>query len=89
MDMSKVALRPRESPYPMLDMSEAFAKVDEVMQQWKGGVEVVSIEEGLGRVVVQALYAKEPMPPFPASVKDGKLFLPTFLSHGSPHAVFI
>lgn len=70
-DVSKVALRPRESPYPMLEMSEAWQIVDNVMSQWKERVEIVTIEQGLGRVVAQRLTAKEPMPPFPASVKDG------------------
>lgn len=71
-DTSKVAFRPRESPYPMIEMSEAFKIVDEVMKQWAVNMEIVSIEEGLGRVVAQKVIAKEPMPPFPASVKDGK-----------------
>lgn len=71
-DVSRVALRPRESPHPMLEMNEAFKIIDEVMKQWTENMEIVSIEEGVGRVVAQTLYAKEPMPPFPASVKDGK-----------------
>ncbi|XP_049879101.1 gephyrin [Pectinophora gossypiella] len=70
-DMSKVAFRPRESPYPMMEMTEAFKIVDEVMKQWTAHMEIVSIEEGVGRVVAQKLLAKEPMPPFAASVKDG------------------
>lgn len=71
-DISKVALRPRESPFPMLEMTDAWKVVDEVMQQWIGSYEIVTLEEGLGRVVGQTLLAKEPMPPFTASVKDGK-----------------
>ncbi|XP_048482209.1 gephyrin [Plutella xylostella] len=70
-DISKVAFRPRESPFPMVDMSEAFAIIDEVMQQWSLSLEVVPIGDSLGRVVAEAIYAKEPMPPFPASMKDG------------------
>ncbi|XP_060806736.1 gephyrin isoform X2 [Amyelois transitella] len=70
-DVSKVALRPRESPYPMLEMAEAWKIVDDVMSQWKERLEIISIEDSVGRVVAQALRAKEPMPPFPASVKDG------------------
>lgn len=73
-DVSKVALRPRESPYPMLEMSEAFKVVDTVMSQWVGGIQEVNIEDGLGYVVAESLYAKEPMPPFPASIKDGELY---------------
>lgn len=71
-DITKVALRPRESPFPMLEMTEAWKVVDEQIQQWVGGYEIVTLEEGLGRIVGQVLYAKEPMPPFTASVKDGK-----------------
>ncbi|XP_045503649.1 gephyrin [Colias croceus] len=70
-DISKVALRDRESPYPMLEMSVAFNTVDAVMMQWIEGVEMVAIEDSIGRVAAQAILAKEPMPPFPASVKDG------------------
>lgn len=72
-DISKVAFRPRESPYPMLEMTEAFKIIDDVMTQWTEQLEIVPIEDGLGRVVAQTVFAKEPMPPFPASVKDGKL----------------
>lgn len=70
--ISKVALRHRESPYVMLEMSEAFNIVDAVMMQWTEGVEELSIEQSMGRVAAKAIVAKEPMPPFPASVKDGK-----------------
>ncbi|XP_050677354.1 gephyrin [Leptidea sinapis] len=70
-DVSKVALRHRESPYPMLEMSEAFQIVDAVMSQWKECVEVLPLEQCIGKVAAQDIRAKEPMPPFPASIKDG------------------
>ncbi|XP_039751978.1 gephyrin [Pararge aegeria] len=70
-DISKVALRPRESPYPMIEMVEAFNIVDAVMLKWVERVELVSLEESTACVVAQDIIAKEPMPPFPASVKDG------------------
>lgn len=73
-DVSKVALRPRESPYPMVEMSEAFKIVDDIMKQYPEKFETVSLEDGLGRVVALPLSSMEPMPPFDASVKDGKLF---------------
>ncbi|CAK1541615.1 unnamed protein product [Leptosia nina] len=69
--VGKVALRHRESPYPMLDMAEAFNIVDAVMMQWTEGIEEVPIEDSMGRVAALPIHAKEPMPPFPASVKDG------------------
>lgn len=70
-DTSKVAFRLRESPYPMIEMAEAFRLVDELMQRWTQKTELLKIEEGLGRVVAEEVIAKEPLPPFPASVKDG------------------
>lgn len=73
-DVSKVALRPRESPFPLFEMAEAWDTVNNIMLGWRERVEIVTIEEGLGRVVAQQLCAREPMPPFPASVKDGKNF---------------
>lgn len=73
-DISKVALRPRESPFPMLEMTEAFNIIDAVMLRWNEQTEIVPIEDTVGRVVAQDIIAKEPMPPFPASVKDGELY---------------
>lgn len=71
-DITKVALRPRESPFPMLEMAEAWKVVDEKIQQWVSSYEILTLEGSLGRIVGQKLYAKEPMPPFISSVKDGK-----------------
>lgn len=33
--------------------------------------EVVEIVNGLNRVLAEDVYAKDPLPPFPASIKDG------------------
>ncbi|XP_063541501.1 gephyrin [Cydia strobilella] len=70
-ELGKVAFRARESPFPMLEMKEAFQIVDNVMRGWDHSLEIVPIEQALGRVVAESLCTKEPMPPFPASVKDG------------------
>ncbi|XP_068623468.1 gephyrin [Battus philenor] len=70
-DISKVALRPRESPFPMLEMVEAFKIIDSTMSQWMGSLEMVEIQNSIGFVMGESLLAKEPMPPFPASIKDG------------------
>lgn len=80
-DLSKVALRPRESPYPMLEMLEAFKIVDMVMKQWLGSLEQIKVDDSLGCVVGETLYAKEPMPPFPASIKDGEQQSVQFFLH--------
>ncbi|XP_061723052.1 gephyrin [Cydia pomonella] len=69
--LGKVAFRARESPFPMIEMKEAFQTVDNVMREWVHVLEIVPIEKALGRVVAESLCTKEPMPPFPASVKDG------------------
>lgn len=33
--------------------------------------ELVEIENALNRVLAEDVYAKDPLPPFPASIKDG------------------
>lgn len=76
-DITKIALRPRASPYSMIEMAEACKIVDSVMGQWNEMLEIVPLDQALGRVVAQPLRAKEPMPPFPASVKDGYACLST------------
>ena len=35
------------------------------------GSEVVYFTDGLGRILAEDIYAKDSLPPFPASVKDG------------------
>ncbi|CAH0758625.1 unnamed protein product [Diatraea saccharalis] len=70
-DVTKVAFRPRESPYAMVEMSEAWKIVDNLISQWPEHFEILPLEDAMGRVVAQALSAMEPMPPFDASIKDG------------------
>jgi gephyrin len=35
------------------------------------GTEMVDFTEALGRVLAEDVFAKDPLPPFPASIKDG------------------
>ncbi|GBP65928.1 Molybdenum cofactor synthesis protein cinnamon [Eumeta japonica] len=70
-DITKVAFRPRESPYPMISMTEAFSIADDAIKSWFRGFDVVGVEEGLGRIIAKDVTAEEPFPPFPASIKDG------------------
>ena len=65
----QVARRPRESPFPMISVSDAQAKVLEFSHVL--GSEKVSFTQALGRVLAQDVFAREPLPPFPASTKDG------------------
>ncbi|RME18974.1 MAG: molybdopterin molybdenumtransferase MoeA, partial [Candidatus Zixiibacteriota bacterium] len=58
-----------ESPYPMVPVSEALAIVLE--QALTLSKQVVSLRNCLGLVLAEDIVAREPQPPFPASVKDG------------------
>ncbi|XP_043998059.1 gephyrin a isoform X1 [Gambusia affinis] len=68
-DISKVARRHRMSPFPLTSMDKAFITVLEMTPIL--GIEIINYRDGLGRVLAQDIYAKDNLPPFPASVKDG------------------
>ncbi|XP_005090817.2 gephyrin [Aplysia californica] len=68
-DTEKVALRPRESPYPMLSVEEAVGKVMDNATVLHS--EAVDIKDALGRTLARSVCAADPLPPFPASIKDG------------------
>uniref|UniRef100_A0A1A8L1D1 Gephyrin n=1 Tax=Nothobranchius pienaari TaxID=704102 RepID=A0A1A8L1D1_9TELE len=68
-DIRKVARRHRMSPFPLTSMDKAFITVLEMTPIL--GIEVINYRDGLGRVLAQDIYAKDNLPPFPASVKDG------------------
>nr|CAD7427521.1 unnamed protein product [Timema monikensis] len=68
-DVSKVARRARTSTYPLLDVDTAQRIVLEHAELI--GTETVKFKEALGRVLAENVLAKDPLPPFPASIKDG------------------
>ncbi|KAL0969742.1 hypothetical protein UPYG_G00231680 [Umbra pygmaea] len=83
-DITKVARRHRMSPFPLTSMDKAFITVLEMTPVL--GTEVINYRaiptdpdalhsilsiDGMGRVLAQDVYAKDNLPPFPASVKDG------------------
>ena len=68
-DGQNVAQRARESPYPMISVAEAQRIV--LKECVSLGTVVVSLDEALGRILSHDVYAKDPLPPFPASIKDG------------------
>ncbi|XP_031437256.1 gephyrin b isoform X8 [Clupea harengus] len=72
-DITKVARRHRMSPFPLTSMDKAFITVLEMTAVL--GTEIINYrgrnDDGLGRVLAQDVYAKDNLPPFPASVKDG------------------
>merc|ERR1711892_1186263 len=75
-----VAGRPRQSAWPMITVQEAQ---DRVFSECKNmnkdgcdemnilGTELVMYRDSLGRVLCQDVVAKDPLLPFPASIKDG------------------
>ena len=68
-DLSKVAERDRHSPYPLVSMSDALSVIKENANCLPKTV--VSIEDSLGHILASDVFAQQPFPPFPASVKDG------------------
>jgi gephyrin len=68
--VNQVAERPRESPYPMLEVEEA---VDLIMKESTVSVETVrlAIEDSLHRVLAEDVLSFDDIPPFDASMKDG------------------
>ncbi|XP_050036161.1 gephyrin isoform X1 [Dermacentor andersoni] len=64
-----VASRPRHSPYPLISVPEAQAIVLE--QCSETDVELVPLQAACGRILAKDVYASDPLPPFPASIKDG------------------
>lgn len=68
-DITKVAYRLRKSPYPAIPVSEALNIV--LKSACVSGTETISHSEGLERILAEDIFAADPLPPFPASIKDG------------------
>lgn len=68
-DVSRVSRRPRKSPYPMIPVSEATEIVLSYAEVC--ATKTVTMQDALGYVLAQDIFAKDPHPPFPASIKDG------------------
>jgi len=71
-----VAGRARVSEWPMVSVAEAQAMVVAecralLTPQGVLGTQEVAYTEALGRILCQEVRAKEPLPPFKASIKDG------------------
>ncbi|XP_014664192.1 PREDICTED: gephyrin-like [Priapulus caudatus] len=68
-DETQVANRLRKSPFPMISVAAA---VDIVLKEADMlNTHVISYKDALGHVLADDVYAKDALPPFPASVKDG------------------
>jgi len=68
-DLSKVAERDRHSPFPLVPMDKALSMVMDNADCLPKTV--IPLEDSLGYILASDVFAKEPFPPFPASVKDG------------------
>ncbi|XP_065208186.1 gephyrin [Planococcus citri] len=68
-DISKVANRKRHSPYPMILVKDAQTIILNAITIQPPTT--VDIKDALGYILQSDIYAKEPFPPFRASVKDG------------------
>jgi len=68
-DTNAVAFRPRMSPFPMISVDEAQILVlDHCVPS---NVEKIYYLDGINRVLAADVFARDPLPPFPASIKDG------------------
>ncbi|XP_077291285.1 molybdenum cofactor synthesis protein cinnamon [Arctopsyche grandis] len=64
--------RVRESPYPMIEVAQAMNSISNVLKQhsvWS--TTTVPVINSLGLIAAEDIVAKEPFPPFEASIKDG------------------
>ncbi|KAL8582628.1 hypothetical protein ACOMHN_048813 [Nucella lapillus] len=66
---SEVARRARESPYPLVQVDKALTTV----LQHALALPAVSVKlaDALGYYLAEDVHAADPLPPFPASIKDG------------------
>lgn len=64
------AYRNRNSPYPKIEVNEALKMIFENLPSGLH-TECIDISQSLHRILAEDVYAKEPMPPFNASIKDG------------------
>lgn len=70
-DVSKVALRPRKSTWPLLSVPDAQWKVLALCPTPADPECLPLTTRLLGRVLATDVTSGDPLPPFPASIKDG------------------
>lgn len=61
--------KPRKSPFPMIPVSKALEIIIEHSDISQ--IERVHFLDSLNRICAEDIYAKDPLPPFKASIKDG------------------
>ena len=68
-DAANIAGRARTSPFPMISVEEAQKIVLSHCQTL--GTKQIRFTDALGYILAEDVFAKDPLPPFPASIKDG------------------
>ncbi|PAA94425.1 hypothetical protein BOX15_Mlig033542g1 [Macrostomum lignano] len=68
---AQIANRPRQSPYPLISVDEAVSTVLDSVTPLPAETVNCATASVLGRILASDVIAKEPLPPFRASVKDG------------------
>lgn len=68
-NIRQIARRQRHSPYSLVKVSEAQKKILETVQKLPSVK--MNMNDALGFVLYSDVFAKEPFPPFRASMKDG------------------
>lgn len=67
--MTQVSQRARESPYPLVSVDQAVSTVLEEVPVLS--TVTIPIQDALGYYLAEDVHATDPLPPFPASIKDG------------------
>jgi gephyrin len=77
-DFHPVALRPRQSPYPLVSIDDA---INMILQNTSSclATENKALKDALDCVLAESLIADQPFPPFPASIKDGYAVISRFM----------
>ncbi|CAG0890247.1 unnamed protein product [Cyprideis torosa] len=70
LSLKSVASRNRESPYEMICMSKAYDLMKEI-STCERHVQKIPVDNALGYVITENLYAPEPIPAFTTSTRDG------------------
>ncbi len=70
-DVDAVAFRPRNSTYPIISVQEAQNIVLSLCSTTALAVEQIGYVDAIGRILAKDVMAQDPLPPFPASMKDG------------------
>ncbi|XP_067947959.1 gephyrin-like isoform X2 [Watersipora subatra] len=68
-DLTQVARRHRHSPWPLLEVKDALDKV--LSFSSARGTESIDYRKARNRHLAESITAPAPLPPFPASIKDG------------------